>query len=155
MECKFRVNALNHTYFVQLPIWSAYDTQGSLIHIENGETRFELSGAIIVENEEMFVTNGFYAENKAFFNAIRGGSRPQHDVKSAMQIVEISDCIRNRKNEYTSPYANISTYIPCLFRTRTYIHLCVAGYKALQSNLLHRISNCRIRVVVSTKHILS
>jgi myo-inositol 2-dehydrogenase/D-chiro-inositol 1-dehydrogenase len=94
------VHAADHTFFANLPIWSAYDTPGELIHLRRGEVQSHESGQHLADSEEMFVTNGFYGENEAFFNALRNGRRPKGDVTSALQIVEIADCIRLRKAEY-------------------------------------------------------
>lgn len=50
--------------------------------------------------EEFFVSNGFYGENAHFFDCIRGGIRPQGDIASGLQSVEIAECIRYRKDSY-------------------------------------------------------
>lgn len=52
------------------------------------------------QDEEFFISNGFYDENAHFFDCIRKGIRPIDDIASGLQAVEIADCIRNRKNSY-------------------------------------------------------
>ncbi|TDF91230.1 Gfo/Idh/MocA family protein [Paenibacillus piri] len=94
------VNALNHTFFLELPIWAAYDHPGRLIHLEDGQLRQELSGDQTAGSGELYITNGFYAENESFFNAIRERRSPVGGVREALQIVELVDCIRQRKSEY-------------------------------------------------------
>ncbi|WP_186445585.1 Gfo/Idh/MocA family protein [Paenibacillus cremeus] len=94
------VQALGHTFFMELPIWSAYDHPGRLVHVHGGEVKLDRSGEEISGSEELFITNGFYAENESFFNDIRGGRKPQCDTRAALQFVELADCIRLRKTEY-------------------------------------------------------
>jgi myo-inositol 2-dehydrogenase/D-chiro-inositol 1-dehydrogenase len=100
------VNALNHTFYLELPIWNDLDYPGRLIHIQAGQMRSEIKGDSAGENGELFMTNGFFAENEAFFNAIREGrgtgQLAEGDLHIALQIVEIADCLRLRKSEYTS-----------------------------------------------------
>ena len=50
--------------------------------------------------EEFFVSNGFYEENAHFFDCIRKGVRPEGDIASGLQAVEIAQCIRNRAISY-------------------------------------------------------
>lgn len=50
--------------------------------------------------EEFFVSNGFYGENAYFFDCIRTGLRPEGDIASGLQVVEIAECIRKRKSSY-------------------------------------------------------
>lgn len=50
--------------------------------------------------EEFFVSNGFYGENAHFFDCIRAGHRPQGDIASGLQAVEIAECIRSQKASY-------------------------------------------------------
>ena len=50
--------------------------------------------------EEFFVSNGFYEENAHFFDCIRDGIRPEGDIASGLQAVEIAQCIRDRKDSY-------------------------------------------------------
>lgn len=50
--------------------------------------------------EEFFVSNGFYEENAHFFDCIRKGVRPEGDIASGLQAVEIAQCIRNRASSY-------------------------------------------------------
>lgn len=52
--------------------------------------------------EEFFISNGFYDENAHFFDCIRSGVRPQDDIASGLQAVEIADCIRKGASSYTA-----------------------------------------------------
>lgn len=94
------INAWGHTWFMNLPVWNANDFPGSLVHYQQGRLTSEYPGDQAGSGLEMFITNGFYRENEAFFDDIRAGRRPAGDLRSALQSVEIADCIRLRKLEY-------------------------------------------------------
>lgn len=49
---------------------------------------------------DAFISNGFYDANASFFDCIRAGKRPEGDIASGLQAVEIADCIRQKKLEY-------------------------------------------------------
>lgn len=95
------VNSLHHTIFAELPIWASYDDPGRLIHIENGQVISDTRGDPFLNTSDMYITNGFYAENESFFNMIRNRAAQEGGVESAPQIVEIADCIRLRKKTYS------------------------------------------------------
>ena len=44
---------------------------------------------------------GFYRENKSFFDDIRNGKLPVHDLASSLQAMEIFDCMQQNKSDYT------------------------------------------------------
>lgn len=92
--------ALDHSFYLQLPIWNGYDAPGHLQHIHKGALVSDDSGPQISGSNEDFILNGFYAENEAFLEDIRAGRHPVGDVRSARQSVEIAQCIRERRSEY-------------------------------------------------------
>ena len=94
------INAYDHTWFMNLPVWNAADFPGKLQHYEKGKLVEDIYGNEICDDLDMYVTNGFFGENESFFNDIRAGRRPPGDLKSALQSVEIADCIRKRAKEY-------------------------------------------------------
>ncbi|NOZ21902.1 MAG: Gfo/Idh/MocA family oxidoreductase [Planctomycetes bacterium] len=94
------VNLLDHTFFLHIPMWRAFDDPGRLIHVEKKETVLDVTGEDITDGPEPFELSGFYGENASFFDDLRAGRRPVGDVKSARQSVEIAQCIRERKEEY-------------------------------------------------------
>jgi len=94
------INAHDHTWFMNLPVWNAADFPGKLQHYEKGKLVEDIYGNEICDDLDMYVTNGFFGENESFFNDIRAGRRPPGDLKSALQSVEIADCIRKRAKEY-------------------------------------------------------
>jgi myo-inositol 2-dehydrogenase/D-chiro-inositol 1-dehydrogenase len=96
------IQAADHTKFLQLPFWTSKDSSGKVSLMQNNELQSELYGGEIAESEEEFITNGFYAENAAFFDAIRAGHKPNDSLKSALQSVEIAEAIRLRKPSYAN-----------------------------------------------------
>ncbi len=95
------VNALDHTFFLHTPIWDGFDTPGKLVHIKSGRLESEIFGSNLDCGEKMFETNGFYDENRTFFENIRYGIRNVDDIKSGLQAVEIAECIKLRAATYT------------------------------------------------------
>lgn len=73
------------------------DGSGTIFLAQNSKILLEETAPA---DEESFVSNGFYGENAAFFDCIRMGKRPEGDIFSGLQSVEIADCIRKRKSLY-------------------------------------------------------
>lgn len=95
------VSVHNGTYEANLPVWNSIDAPGSLLQYAGGSLVLDIRGDRLCGGErELSVTNGFYQENKSFFLDIMAGRRPEGDVASALQSVEIADCIRQRRREY-------------------------------------------------------
>jgi myo-inositol 2-dehydrogenase / D-chiro-inositol 1-dehydrogenase len=108
-------------YFLQLPIWNAFDAPGSLVEVVQGKVTRSLSGlesvrsldrpsarsldGMVSGSAEDFILNGFYDEDAVFFDDIRSGCTPQGDLESARQSVEIAQCIRERRASYPIPSA--------------------------------------------------
>lgn len=97
------VHQKGHLYFLHLPVWGALDSPGRLQHLANGEIITDLTGNEISDGGNMFESNGFYYENASFFDALREGKRPSGSIETAMQSVEIADCIKKRESNYFAP----------------------------------------------------
>lgn len=97
------VSLLDHTFFLNVPIWAAHDSPGRLLHLHRGEAIDDISGDAICDAEKMYVNSGFHGENAAFLDDLRAGRRPAGDIASGLQSVEIADCIRHRRQEYIAP----------------------------------------------------
>ncbi len=110
------LHALDRLYFLRLPVWNAFDSPGSLVEVIQGQVTRSLSGlesicsadrpACALDNPDTsssadFILNGFYAENAAFFDAIRSGRTPESGLANARQSVEIAQCIRERRAAYS------------------------------------------------------
>jgi predicted dehydrogenase len=89
-----------NTYLAFLPYNDNCDGAGKLLHYRDGRLVKEVSGQSLVDSTEIFETNGFYGEIAAFFTAVRRGEQPASNLQSALQSVEIADCIRRRSERY-------------------------------------------------------
>jgi len=96
------VNAVDYSFFVNLPIWGAIDSPGEIRLMHKGKEELRISGETLVDSNEIFITNGFYDVNRSFFDDVRNGRKPKDDIESGLQSVEIAECIRYREAEYNS-----------------------------------------------------
>ena len=94
------VQAYNNTFFLNLPVWNAFDTPGRLLQLKEGKVVFDTTGPEVSESDEEYVLNGFYDENASFFDDIKEGRKPAGSLETSRQSVEIADFIRERKTEY-------------------------------------------------------
>ncbi len=94
---RFCVNALDQSFFLRSPIWDGFDAPGELLHVKEGKTVLRLSGTDVCESQQMYLTNGFYEENRTFFDCVRNGVRSNHDIRSTLQSVELAEAIRDRR----------------------------------------------------------
>jgi myo-inositol 2-dehydrogenase/D-chiro-inositol 1-dehydrogenase len=76
------------------------DYPGWLRQYRENELVLEISGAQLAGSDETYVLNGFYAEDAAFFDAVRAGKQAPHDLRSARQSVEIMQAMCERKPHY-------------------------------------------------------
>lgn len=93
------MHGTNEMIYAALPyhgINGSVDGPGSIIVTEKNQIVLREEAP----EEEFFVSNGFYDENAHFFDCIRTGRRPEGDIASGLQAVEIAECIRNRKSSY-------------------------------------------------------
>jgi len=91
------VTAQDHTYFLSTPIWDGLDTPGEYMHVYQGQVIERISGLEVTDSQSLFETNGFYEENRSFFEHVRTGTPTGHEVKTALQPVIIADAIRKRE----------------------------------------------------------
>ena len=97
------VHAQDHTFYLQIPVWNAFDSPGRLQALERGELKMDVAGTDLDGGCDEYVLSGFYDENASFFDAVREGRRPAGDLRDARQSVEIAQCLRERKAEYRYP----------------------------------------------------
>ena len=77
-----------------------FDTPGWLRYYESGKLIEEINGADLSGTEEDYILNGFFAEDVAFFEAVRSGEQTESDFVSARQSVEIMQCLRERRSDF-------------------------------------------------------
>ena len=93
------MHGTNEMIYAALPyhgINGSMDGPGSILVAEKNQVVLREEAP----DEEFFVSNGFYGENAHFFDCIRNGIRPEGDIASGLQAVEIAECIRYRKSSY-------------------------------------------------------
>ncbi|MCL1796613.1 MAG: Gfo/Idh/MocA family oxidoreductase [Clostridia bacterium] len=90
-----RVLADDHCLAMTLP-GASHSPAGSLWHYASGMPLLEIQGSDCAT----YFANGFYEENRCFFENIRAGQKPQNTLSTALQSVAVAECIRKRKDEY-------------------------------------------------------
>jgi myo-inositol 2-dehydrogenase / D-chiro-inositol 1-dehydrogenase len=95
------VNLYDNTFFLDF-MGNELNTSGRLVSVQKNKIVLELSGNGMPDGREAFEKEGFYYENKSFFDDIRAGRNPTGDLISALQSVEVAECIRKRLPEYTA-----------------------------------------------------
>ena len=91
----------DHTFLLELPVWGGSDVPGRLLHMVGDKLVRTLDGTTAADGDtSMGVTNGFFAEEAAFFDALREGRTPGDPVESARQSVEGASCISRRETHY-------------------------------------------------------
>jgi myo-inositol 2-dehydrogenase/D-chiro-inositol 1-dehydrogenase len=93
-------HALDRLFFLNLPIWNAFDAPGSLVQVHKGAVVAAQTGPEVSGGTEDFVLNGFYQENATFFDAVRSGRTPPGSIESGRQSVEIAQWLRERRLVY-------------------------------------------------------
>ena len=90
------VHAADNTWMAHTPIWAeGYDRPGELIHIKNGATAARISGAELCDSDEVYITNGFYNENKEFFDNVKASRLCACDLEASLNTSLVKDCIEN------------------------------------------------------------
>lgn len=91
------VHARDHSWFLETPIWNAFDYPGRLIAVEKGRVTHQFRGDEVAGGRDDYLMNGFYQENESFFEDIRHGRKPAGDIRSGRQPVMIAQALRERK----------------------------------------------------------
>lgn len=87
-------HAKDNTWMANIPIWeNGYDLPGELTHIRDNHTHIRMSGFDLCESDELYITNGFYNENRMFFENVRKGIACRDTFRESMNTVLIKDCI--------------------------------------------------------------
>jgi predicted dehydrogenase len=94
-----RIDALENTFLLQLPMRNCYDSSGRLAYIRRNCVVTEINGNGLSDGNETFAEGGFYYENASFFDSLISGQNPQ-EIATTVQSVEVAECIRKRLPEY-------------------------------------------------------
>jgi predicted dehydrogenase len=92
------VSGHNHTFLLHCN--NGFDAPGSLRHYEKGNLLLNLDGGEFSNTKEDYILSGFYAEDVAFFDALRNGTPIKDDIRSGRQSVEIMQSMLARAPEY-------------------------------------------------------
>lgn len=94
------IHALDHSFFVNVPLWNAFDSPGRLQHVERGTLAAEITGSAVSGGGEAFELGGFHAEYEAFLDDLAAGRPPSPSLREARQSVAIAEQIRLRREEF-------------------------------------------------------
>jgi myo-inositol 2-dehydrogenase/D-chiro-inositol 1-dehydrogenase len=90
-------HAHGHTFFVEVPMWGAFDSPGRLQHLSGGVLREDLRGDA---TRASFEQGGFFDETAAFLDALRAKRAPSPDLGAVRQSMAVAEAIRERRSEY-------------------------------------------------------
>lgn len=94
------VHALDETFYLNIPMWAAFDSPGRLQHLVRGTLSEEVSGASLPDGTSLFEAGGFHAEYVAFLDALAAGRALSPGFRESRQSVAIAEHIRHRESEY-------------------------------------------------------
>ena len=98
---RVEVNTHKGLFRIDIPAWAyGEDRLGRITHILNNEVILAETCEDLVGSDKEYMINGMYHENESFLNDIREGRKPEGDIMSGLQSVEIADCINDRRTEY-------------------------------------------------------
>lgn len=92
------VNCLDNTLIVDL-LGNPLHPAGRLIALQKNKITLDLSGDETADGVMPFEREGFFDENKSFFDTIIAGGQPSGDLSTTLQSVVAADCIRKRMPE--------------------------------------------------------
>lgn len=94
------VHACDHTLFLEIPMWNAFDAPGRLVHVLGGTVIEELHGPREGDGAAPFELGGFYDQYVAFLDALAEGRAPAPALAETRQSVEIAEAMRARRSEF-------------------------------------------------------
>ena len=92
------VHRLDHTLFLEIPMWAGFDAPGRLQHLHRGVLVEEVRG----EAAEAFVQGGFAAEVAAFIDGVRDGRPLAPDLATSRQSQALAEVLRARGEEFVA-----------------------------------------------------
>ena len=97
------IHQLNRTIILKLPIWNGFDKPGSIKIIDSDDLIEKISGKKLIEKNQTYLRDGFYNEVKYFLDCIKKNIKLEHGFKTALQPMELMECLKKRKNKYMNP----------------------------------------------------
>ncbi|WP_127583057.1 Gfo/Idh/MocA family protein [Paenibacillus koleovorans] len=98
------VHAHNQLFVLELPMSGNDEHGGTLQHFVKGQLAGYWRGKDEGDGTEWFETFGMYDENVSFVDGLLAGGRGLEDgsVATALQSVDVADCVRRRVETYTN-----------------------------------------------------
>jgi predicted dehydrogenase len=96
------VHAQGETFYLQVPMWGAFDSPGRLQHLREGKLVDQISGDASESGSASpeWHLGGFYAEYEAFLGALAAGRPPGPTLEEARQSVALAEHMRRRCPEF-------------------------------------------------------
>jgi predicted dehydrogenase len=94
------VHVRDETFFLNVPMWAAFDSPGRLQHLVRDRLAVEVTGDRLSEEAALFDLGGFYGEYVEFLGALAEGRRPRPGFRESRQSVDVAEHIRRRESEY-------------------------------------------------------
>ncbi len=94
------LHARDHTFFLQIPMWNAFDAPGRLVHVERGNVVDDSRGPSDGEGATPWEQGGFYGEYEAFLGDLAAGREPSPGLRATRQSVEVAEAMRARRSEF-------------------------------------------------------
>ncbi len=91
------VHLHDHTFFLEVPMWAAFDAPGRLQHLERGALREDVRGD---PGHAPFEQGGFDAELAAFLDDLQAARFPAPDLRAARQSVAVAEAMRARADGF-------------------------------------------------------
>lgn len=63
---RLALHGASQSFFINLPVWGCLDSPGVLEYYQGGVLKNRIVGNEVAESDDIFMTNGFYAENENF-----------------------------------------------------------------------------------------
>ena len=90
------VHLHDHTFFLEVPMWAAFDAPGRLQHLHRGTLVEEVRG----QPSAPFEQGGFDAELAAFLDDLQANRFPAPDLRAARQSVAVAEAIRAHADRF-------------------------------------------------------
>ena len=94
------VHARDESFYLNVPMWAAFDSPGRLQHLVRGTLAAEVSGDALPDGTALFEAGGFHAEYVAFLDSLEAGRPPAPGLRESRQSVDVAAHIRRRESEY-------------------------------------------------------
>lgn len=87
-------------YQVDLPIWGAREQGGSLVRYQNNAVTDRRTDADFPDGLAMYESNGFYAQLRAFLQAVSEGARSPHVLDTGLDAAVLEELMRTKTTRW-------------------------------------------------------